>query len=90
MDALIPSVVLLIVFLFGSILLFLVCRELILWYWRINEAVDLLTGIRNDLKTIRLHLDDEAKMKLQVPPPGVEYSNSRLKIPEAVKPVFKD
>jgi len=73
-----------------TFLIFWVCRELILWYWKITEAVGLLADIRNDLKTIRLSLDDDAKMRLQVPPPGVVYSNSRMKLPDAVMPVFKD
>jgi len=71
-------------------LIFWVCRELILWYWKITEAVGLLAEIRNDLKTIRLSLDSDTKTRLQGPPSGVVYSNSRMKLPDAVMPVFKD
>lgn len=53
-----------------------------------SYLVGLLAEIRDKLKTTRIHREDEAKMRLTVPPP--EYSNTRMKIPEAVMPVFKD
>jgi hypothetical protein len=28
-----------------GILLFLVCRAIVLWYWRVGEAIDLLKSI---------------------------------------------
>jgi len=33
-------------------LLFLVCRAIVLWYWRIGEAIDLLKGINEKLGRI--------------------------------------
>jgi hypothetical protein len=32
-----------------AILLFLVCRAIVLWYWRVGEAIDLLKGIDEKL-----------------------------------------
>ncbi len=34
------------------ILVFLICRELICWYWKINEMVSLLTDIRDLLRSL--------------------------------------
>lgn len=33
-----------------AVLVFLVCRELLCWYWKINQVVALLTEIRDHLK----------------------------------------
>jgi len=32
-----------------AVLLFLVCRVIVLWYWRVGEAIDLLKGINEKL-----------------------------------------
>lgn len=37
-----------------GVVIFLVCRSLLLWYWKVNEIVDLLKSI--DLKLGRLNL----------------------------------
>jgi len=34
------------------VIIFLICRELICWYWKINEAVDLLREIHKELKIL--------------------------------------
>jgi hypothetical protein len=33
--------------------IFLVCREIVTWYWKMNETVKLLKEIRDELKRIR-------------------------------------
>ena len=40
----------LIVFLVILIVVFLVCREIVCWYWKINQNIALLTEIRDLLK----------------------------------------
>jgi hypothetical protein len=35
-----------------AVLLFLVCRVIVLWYWRVGEAIDLLKGINEKLGRI--------------------------------------
>jgi hypothetical protein len=35
-----------------TVLLFFVCRVIVLWYWRIGEAIDLLKGINEKLGRI--------------------------------------
>jgi hypothetical protein len=42
----------LIVFVGLAALLFLVCRVIVLWYWRVGEAIDLLKGINEKLDRI--------------------------------------
>lgn len=32
------------------LLLFLICREVVCWYWKINARIELLTEIRDLLK----------------------------------------
>ena len=41
------------VFLGVLVLIFLAVRQLFLWYWRIDERVELLTEIRDSLKGVR-------------------------------------
>jgi hypothetical protein len=41
------NLVYLIFFIILAILVFIILRKLILWYWRINEAVDALMNISN-------------------------------------------
>jgi hypothetical protein len=38
--------------LFIAALIFLVCRAIVLWYWRVGEAIDLLKGINEKLGRI--------------------------------------
>lgn len=33
-----------------TLLLFLICRHIVCWYWKINESVGLLKEIRDELK----------------------------------------
>ena len=42
----------LIIFVGLAALLFLVCRVIVLWYWRVGEAIDLLKGINEKLGRI--------------------------------------
>lgn len=35
----------------GSILIFFIFREVVCWYWKMNETVSLLTEIRDLLKS---------------------------------------
>ncbi len=56
-------------FLFVVGLFFFVFRELILWYWRVNEAVDALKSIQADIRELRIQREDAAKQNLRVPPP---------------------
>lgn len=42
----------LIIFLIVTIVIFLICRELVCWYWKQNEQVALLKEIRDLLKQI--------------------------------------
>jgi hypothetical protein len=48
MDALLGSMMVLGL----AVLLFLVCRAIVLWYWRVGEAIDLLKAI--DVKLGRM------------------------------------
>jgi hypothetical protein len=34
------------------ILVFIVCRELVCWYWKINKTVDVLENILSELKQV--------------------------------------
>lgn len=38
------------IFLIITIVIFLICRELVCWYWKVNQSVALLTEIRDLLK----------------------------------------
>lgn len=42
----------LIIFLLVLFLIFLICRELNCWYWKINRRIELLEEQNNSLKTI--------------------------------------
>ncbi len=42
----------LIIFLIVLFLIFLICRELNCWYWKINRRIELLEEQNNSLKTI--------------------------------------
>ena len=35
-------------------LIFIVCREIVCWYWKMNETVKLLKQIRDELKAWRV------------------------------------
>ena len=43
--------------LFLSLLVFVVCRELICWYWKINDTVKNLSEINDKLSTIINKMD---------------------------------
>lgn len=54
----------LIVFLVGLIIvvvIFLVCREIVCWYWKINESKEILTNIKNSLNEINNKIDTICK-----------------------------
>ena len=34
------------------IIIFLICREVICWYWKINESVELLKDIKSELQVL--------------------------------------
>jgi hypothetical protein len=36
--------------LFAFIVIFLLCREIVCWYWKTNMMISLLTEIRDELK----------------------------------------
>lgn len=38
--------------LIALIVLFMVCRAIVLWYWKVNEQVALLKEIRDSLRTL--------------------------------------
>lgn len=46
------------------IVIFLICREIVCWYWKMNETVSLLTEIRDLLKS---SVAEESKMPLEEP-----------------------
>ena len=48
--------------LFFAVLLFIICRQFVLWYFRVNEAVDTLKSI-------------ESKLAALAPAPKVEEAN---------------
>jgi len=54
--------VMLVVFLF----IFLICREIICWYWKINNIVDLLERIDKSLKDISTKLPQQTKAATSV------------------------
>lgn len=35
------------------VVLFIICREIICWYWKINQNIQLLTEIRDELRHLR-------------------------------------
>jgi len=39
-----------------SIVVFLICREVLCWYWKINEQLSCLMGIRETLEEIQQQL----------------------------------
>ena len=43
-------------------ILFLVLREMVTWYWKINQAIDLLTQIEEN--TRKHSIDNKAKSKI--------------------------
>lgn len=46
------------------IIFFLVCREIMCWYWKINETVKLLTGIRESLQAIEQKISSVNNVKI--------------------------
>jgi|GEM_PF-1971228 len=46
-----------IILLVVGLLIFLVLRELVMWYWKINERINLLTKISGSLSKIETALD---------------------------------
>jgi hypothetical protein len=51
------NLIYLIFFILLAILVFIILRKLILWYWRINEAVDALMNISNSQINISKSLE---------------------------------
>ncbi|MGI6380284.1 MAG: hypothetical protein ACOX2R_05830 [Anaerolineae bacterium] len=43
----------------GAIIVFLIVRSLVLWYWRINHIVERLDAMREDLHFIARTMHDE-------------------------------
>lgn len=39
--------------------LFLVLREIIMWYWKINERIDLMNSMLSELKSINEKLENK-------------------------------
>lgn len=52
-ESLLPALVILGVLL----VIFLVCRELVCWYWKINRTVELLEQIHQELKLLNTKKD---------------------------------
>jgi len=50
MDHVLGPMIAFAVVMFVTLLVFLVCREIVCWYWKINEAVGLLQEILFELK----------------------------------------
>jgi len=58
------SVGLLIVYLVAALLVFLVCREIVCWYFKLNEIVSVLRQIRDRLvKELKLSEDQQQKLE---------------------------
>ncbi len=57
----------LVLFLVIAIVIFLVCRELVCWYWKINQSVALLTEIRDLLKSQASTAQTSLQSALSVP-----------------------
>lgn len=55
-------------FLFIGGFIFLVCREVVCWYWKINKTVELLTEIRDLLQDQVLEQTQEKPAKPAPPP----------------------
>lgn len=56
----------LVVFFLILVVIFLVCREIVCWYWKINRAVELLERQNVLLERIEARISATA----QAPPPG--------------------
>jgi hypothetical protein len=41
------------------VVIFLICREIICWYWKINQSISLLTEIRDLLKSSQIRTNTE-------------------------------
>ncbi len=52
-----------VIFIIVAVLLFLLFRFVMLWYWRINDIVDLLTKQLNNQRLILKHLTGESAEK---------------------------
>lgn len=50
MDLFLPQLIYLLI----VIVIFLICREIICWYWKINDNIELLREIRDLLKERKL------------------------------------
>lgn len=66
-----------------AIVLFLIFREIVCWYWKINQFVKLLEEIRDLLRSLpgQLSLDDNLSSKTEPQFPEQD-SNGRYIIPE--------
>ncbi len=49
------------------IVIFLICREIICWYWKLNRIVTLLEDIRRELKKTNASIGDSEKIELSDP-----------------------
>jgi hypothetical protein len=38
------------------VLIFLICREIVCWYWKINESIAVLKEIRDQLRVVSGHV----------------------------------
>ena len=61
-----------------AVLLFLLFRFVMLWYWRINDIIDLLTKQLNNQREILRHLKGEKEPEETKPEPK-EITNPRFK-----------
>jgi hypothetical protein len=76
---------LLVIIFLGAIVLFFLLREVICWYYKINEMKGLLTEIRDSLKNGKLNeqnvlLNNPTKENVIEPPPSPPLENNQLKI----------
>ncbi len=60
-----------IIFLVVCVVVFLVCRELLCWYWKINQSIALLTEIRDLLKANRVVAPTSPPLVPLTPPPAM-------------------
>ena len=55
------------------VLILLACREIVCWYWKINEIVYLLTDIRELLRNPQKGGEHSTKISLKTVPKGPTY-----------------
>jgi hypothetical protein len=60
------------------IIIFLICRELVCWYWKINETLSVLKEIRDLLKRSPLasNMEDSSKNKNSSPKKIIQVDNA--------------